>query len=68
MMEIQDVPHKTIPLRIQDPGNATLVFIVRDVDSVLARAIQAKAAVATPGGKPVTLADGTRSFLIRDLD
>ncbi len=49
MMEIQQVPHQTIPLRIQDPGNATLVFVVRDVDAALARATQAKATIATPG-------------------
>src|SRR6185295_9533995 len=68
LMEIQDVPHQTIPLRIQDPGAATIVFIVRDVDAALARATLAKAAVATPAGKPVTFPDGTRSILIRDLD
>jgi catechol 2,3-dioxygenase-like lactoylglutathione lyase family enzyme len=68
MMEIQDVPHQTVSLRIQDPGTATLVFLVRDVDAALARAAQAKAAIATPGGKPVTLADGARAILIRDTD
>jgi len=68
LMEIQDVAHQTIPLRIQDPGNATLVLIVRDLDAALARAKQARATVATPGGKPVTFADGTRAVLIRDID
>lgn len=68
MMEIQQVPHQTIPLRIQDPGTATVIFLVRDVDAALARATQAKAPVVTPGGKPVTLTDGARSILIRDSD
>jgi catechol 2,3-dioxygenase-like lactoylglutathione lyase family enzyme len=68
LMEIQQVPHQTIPLRIQDPANATLVFIVRDAEAALARATQAKATIATPGGKPVTLADGARAILIRDID
>jgi catechol 2,3-dioxygenase-like lactoylglutathione lyase family enzyme len=68
LMEIQQVPHQTIPLRFQDPGNAAIVFIVRDVDAALARATQAKATVATPGGKPVALADGARAILIRDID
>jgi len=67
-MEIQDVDHKTIPLRIQDPGTATPVLIVRDVDAALARAAQAGAVVITPGGKPVALADGGRAILIRDVD
>jgi catechol 2,3-dioxygenase-like lactoylglutathione lyase family enzyme len=68
LMEIQQVPHQTIALRIQDPGTATIVFIVRDVDAALARATHAKATVATPGGKPVTFADGARAVLIRDID
>jgi catechol 2,3-dioxygenase-like lactoylglutathione lyase family enzyme len=68
LMEIQQVPHQTVRLRIQDPGTATIVFMVRDLDSALARATQAKATVETPSGKPVTLADGARAILIRDLD
>ncbi len=68
MMEIQEVPHQTIRLRIQDPGTATIVFVVWDVETALARATAAKATIETPGGKPVTLADGTRAILIRDLD
>jgi catechol 2,3-dioxygenase-like lactoylglutathione lyase family enzyme len=68
LMEIQDVAHKTIPLRIQDPGTATVVFIVRDLDATLSRAKQTSATIVTPGGKPVALADGTRAILIRDID
>jgi catechol 2,3-dioxygenase-like lactoylglutathione lyase family enzyme len=68
LMEIQDVPHQTIPLRIQDPGTATVVLIVRDLDATLARVKQANAEIVTPGGKPVALADGTRAILIRDID
>jgi catechol 2,3-dioxygenase-like lactoylglutathione lyase family enzyme len=68
LMEIQDVPHQTIPLRIQDPGTATVVFLVRDIDAMLARVKLAKATVETPGGKPVAFADGTRAILIRDID
>ena len=68
LMEIQDVPHQTIPLRIQDPGTATVVFIVRDLDAMLARVKQAGATIATPGDKPVAFADGTRAILIRDID
>ena len=68
LMEIQDVDHKTIPLRIQDPGAATLVFVVRDVDALLTRARQAGAAVVTPGEKAIALVDGSRAILIRDID
>jgi predicted enzyme related to lactoylglutathione lyase len=68
LMEIQDVTHQTIPLRIQDPGTATLVLIVRDLDATLTRAKQANATIATPGSKPVAFPDGTRAILIRDID
>src|SRR5262245_32942506 len=68
LMEIQEVDHRTVPLRIQDPGTATLVLVVRDVDAALARIKQSNVIVATPGQKPVTLADGSRAILIRDVD
>ena len=68
LMEIQNVPHQTMNLRIQDPGNATLVLYVRDIDATLARATKANATIETPGGKPVALSDGSRTILIRDID
>ena len=67
-MEIQGVPFKKVPLHIQDPGNATLVLVVRDVDATLARVKQGGFPVVSTGGAPVTLADGTRAVVIRDVD
>jgi catechol 2,3-dioxygenase-like lactoylglutathione lyase family enzyme len=68
VMEVQNVPHSTIPLRVQDPGSLTLVFVVRDAARVLEHARKAHAEVATPGGKVVKLADGGESVLIKDSD
>ena len=68
MMEIQQVEHQTIPLRVQDPGAATLVLLVRDIDATVARVKQANASIVTPGGKAVTVADGARAVLVRDID
>jgi catechol 2,3-dioxygenase-like lactoylglutathione lyase family enzyme len=68
VMEVQNVPHSTIPLRVQDPGSLTLVFVVRDAGRVLERAKEAHAEVATPGGKIVKLGDGGQSVLIKDVD
>jgi catechol 2,3-dioxygenase-like lactoylglutathione lyase family enzyme len=68
IMEIQNVEHRTLPLRIQDPGALTLVFTVRDVDAVLAQARKAGAETITPHGAIVKLADGTKAVLIRDID
>lgn len=67
-MEIQQVPFKTVPLRIQDPGNVTIVLVVRDIDKTLARVKAAKYPVVTAGGAPVTLGDGTRAVIVRDVD
>lgn len=68
LMEIQNVEHRNIPLRLQDPGTVTIVFVVRDLDATLQRARQAGAEVLTPGAGPVTLADGMRAVMIRDRD
>jgi len=67
-MEVQQVPFKTIALRLQDPGNATLVLVVRDIDATLAKVTAAKYPVVTAGGAPVTLGDGTRAVIVRDVD
>jgi len=65
---VEAVERKTVPLRIQDPGNATLVLMVRNVDATLARVTKAGYPVATTGGKPVALDDGTRAVVVRDVD
>jgi predicted enzyme related to lactoylglutathione lyase len=68
LMEIQQVDHTTVPLRLQDPGAVTLVFLAKNVDAALARAKAAGAEVVTAGGAPVELADGSRSAMIKDID
>jgi catechol 2,3-dioxygenase-like lactoylglutathione lyase family enzyme len=68
VMDIQDVDHKNVDLRLQDPGTATLVLVVRDVNSMVDRVVHSGAAVVTTGGKPVALADGGRAVLVRDVD
>ena len=68
VMEIQDVAHRTLDLRVQDPGGTTLVLTVRDIDAMLARLAQMKTRVVTTGDRPVTMADGSRAILIRDVD
>jgi catechol 2,3-dioxygenase-like lactoylglutathione lyase family enzyme len=57
-----------LPLRIQDPGQRRFVLLVRDLDATLERVKQANVTIATPGQKPVPVADGARAVLIRDLD
>jgi glyoxalase/bleomycin resistance protein/dioxygenase superfamily protein len=68
LMEIQQVKHETIALRLQDPGVVTLVFLAKNVDNALAAAKKAGATVVTTGGAPVKLAYGSRSVMIKDID
>jgi catechol 2,3-dioxygenase-like lactoylglutathione lyase family enzyme len=54
-----------------DPGAASLVLYVRDIDSLVAAAKKAKATIVTTGGSPVeiTTANGkARSIVLRDPD
>ena len=54
-----------------DPGAASLVLYVRDIDSVVAAAKKARAPIVTTGGQPVEIetANGkARSIVLRDPD
>jgi catechol 2,3-dioxygenase-like lactoylglutathione lyase family enzyme len=67
-MEIQDIDHNTVELRVQDPGVAMPVLVVRDLDAALARVKQANTPIVTPGALPVTMSDKARAVLVRDID
>jgi len=54
-----------------DPGAASIVFYVRDLDAAMANAKKANAPIVTTGGLPVEIATATgkaRSILMRDPD
>ena len=54
-----------------DPGAASIVFYVRDLDSVVVNAKKANALIVTAGGVPVEIATAkgpARSILLRDPD
>src|SRR5262249_18233088 len=67
-MEIQQVEHKTVSLRVQDPGNAMPVLVVRDLDAAIAALKRANLSMVTPGGMPGALTDSARAVSFRDLD
>ena len=54
-----------------DPGAASLVLYVRDIDGLVAAAKKAKATIVTTGGAPVEIATASgkaRSIILRDPD
>jgi catechol 2,3-dioxygenase-like lactoylglutathione lyase family enzyme len=54
-----------------DPGAASIVFYVRDLDAVVANAKKANATIVTTGGAPVEIATAkgkARSIVLRDPD
>jgi catechol 2,3-dioxygenase-like lactoylglutathione lyase family enzyme len=57
--------------RYTDPGAASLVLYVRDIDSLVAAAKKAKATIVTTGGAPIEIATPkgkARSIVFRDPD
>jgi len=62
---------KATQAKYTDPGAASLVFYVRDIDGALANAKKANAPIVTAGGAPVEIATTTgqaRSVILRDPD
>src|SRR5277367_3973902 len=54
-----------------DPGAASLVLYVRDIDAIVANAKKANAPIITTGGAPVEISTAkgkTRSIILRDPD
>jgi catechol 2,3-dioxygenase-like lactoylglutathione lyase family enzyme len=68
LMEVQNVPFRTIPLRLQDSGAMTLVFTVKDLDALLEQVRSANVEIVSRGGQAVTFGDSSRAVMIRDVD
>jgi poly(3-hydroxybutyrate) depolymerase/catechol 2,3-dioxygenase-like lactoylglutathione lyase family enzyme len=67
LVEWKGIDRKTVQPRIQDPGAATLILTVRNIDEVMARVKKSGSPVVTMGGEPVNLGDD-RAVLLRDPD
>jgi predicted enzyme related to lactoylglutathione lyase len=70
-LEYGDVEREGVRARPQDPGVATIIFYVRDVDALLARLKHAGTPVITEGGAPVTTNIGMshgRAVVVTDPD
>jgi catechol 2,3-dioxygenase-like lactoylglutathione lyase family enzyme len=70
-LEYGDVDRQAVQPRLQDPGAATIIVLVRDLDAVAGRLSKTGAPVVTPGGSPVLVGLGVsrgRALLVRDPD
>ena len=71
LVEWKDIDRKPVHPRIQDPGAATMILIVRDLDSIMARVKTSGTPIVTTGGEPVTLREGKgteRAIIVQDPD
>jgi len=68
LTEFTGIDRKPRIARNQDPGAATFVLTVRDLDKALAAVKKAAVALVTVGGAPLSLGGKTRSIFVRDPD
>jgi catechol 2,3-dioxygenase-like lactoylglutathione lyase family enzyme len=71
LTHFKGLERKPAQAKYTDPGAASIVFYVRDIDGALANAKKANAAIVTTGGEPVEIATATgkaRSVVFRDPD
>jgi catechol 2,3-dioxygenase-like lactoylglutathione lyase family enzyme len=71
LTDFRGLERKPAQARYTDPGAASIVFHVRDIDAAVANAKKANAPVVTTGGVPVevtTAAGKARSIILRDPD
>src|SRR6266481_1919398 len=71
LTHFKGLERKSAQAKYTDPGAASIVFYVRDIDGALANAKKANAAIVTMGGAPVEIATAkgkVRSVVLRDPD
>jgi catechol 2,3-dioxygenase-like lactoylglutathione lyase family enzyme len=68
LTEFTDIERKGAIARNQDPGAATFILTVRDLDRALAAVKKSGVALVTVGGAPLSLGGKTRSIFVRDPD
>lgn len=67
MLEFRNLDANPVHPHLQDPGATLIIFNVRDVDAVAARAEANAVQMITPGGKPAVLEGGqARAIFVKD--
>jgi len=69
LTEFTGAPRKAVLPKLQDPGAATLVLRIRDMDKMVAKLKAANTVIVTAGGVPINPPGSkAREMLIRDPD
>ena len=68
IIEFKDIDRKPVQPRFQDPGAASLILTVCDMDAIVARVKKAGAHINTAGGVPPIIPVGGKVIFIQDPD
>jgi predicted enzyme related to lactoylglutathione lyase len=68
LIDYRDIDRKAAHPRFQDPGAASLILTVRDLDGVMAKAEAAGIRVMSKGGVPADIGNGARVVFLQDPD
>jgi predicted enzyme related to lactoylglutathione lyase len=68
IIDYKDIDRKPVQPRFQDPGAASLILTVRDLDAIVARVKKAGGRINTAGGVPTILAGGGKVIFLQDPD
>jgi glyoxylase I family protein len=66
LIEFENIEHKRLSGRTQDPGTTVLQLIVHDVAALTAKLKAAGVPIVTTGGEPVQVAPGLKIAIVRD--
>lgn len=68
IIEYKDIDRKPVHPRFQDPGAATLILSVRDLDAIVARVKKSQGRIQTLGGAPAAIPGGSKTIFLQDPD
>jgi len=68
LIEYKDIDSKPAQPGFQDPGAATLILSVRDIDTIVARVKKSAGRIQTLGGAVATVGAGAKAIFIQDPD
>ena len=68
IIEYKDIDRKPVQPRFQDPGAATLILTVRDLDAIVARVKKSQGRIQTLSGVPAAIQGGSKTIFLQDPD